>query len=349
MRKRGIKVNTEQITVMKTIQGFSLSALLFNACELGLFDVLNKKELTRKSLAENIHIHPDKIDLIVTPLIAKQFIEEREGRLTLTGLGALLRKNNDENSLYPYIMFAGHIAMPAWLELAKGLSNNKPPFELIHEQSFFEHVGENEGLLKVFTNMMSSYTSTHNLDSWFSQFHPDTSFSIVDIGGGNGELLIKILNYFTESQGVILDLPPVKEKAVASIKEANIDSRLHFRTQDFFQHYTIKADIFILSKVLHDWEDKEALRILKNIKSNMSANAHLWVIEELLPDKQGTNAYDKYMDALNIWTLCGGIERNYNSLDKLMRQANLEIVQSHHIKDSLYLLDISCVINEGEI
>ncbi|NWK84725.1 hypothetical protein HYE69_07885 [Staphylococcus sp. GSSP0090] len=342
-------MNSEVLTIMKNIQGFSLSVLLYTACEIKLFDNIDEQKHTKTSLTQSLKIPQDKLNLIVTPLIAKRFIKEKEGYLYLTELGDYLTERNSKDSLLPYVLFTGRIVMPTWLGLTDGLISNQSPYEVLHKQPFFEHLSENEMLLETFTNMMDSYTRTHDLEEWFKHFSPRIPLSFVDIGGGRGELMVKILNYFTNSKGVILDLNFVEEETTALMRGNVVTERLKFKTQNFFNNYTIKGDIFILSKVLHDWQDEQAINILNNIKENMKPNSRIWIIEELLPVENTDNIYDKYMDALNIWILCGGIERNYHDFEKLLEKTGLKIERTHHINGNLYLLDISSITTEGII
>lgn len=340
-------MNSEVLTIMKNMQGFSLSVLLYTACEIRLFDNIDEQKHSKTSLSQSLKIPQDKLNLIVTPLIAKHFIEEKAGYLYLTELGDYLTERNSKDSLLPYVLFTGRIVMPTWLGLTDGLTSNQSPYEVLHKKSFFEHLNENETLLKTFTNMMDNYTRSHDLEEWFKLFSPKVPLSFVDIGGGRGELMVKILNYFTNSKGIILDF--VEERTTALSRGNDVTERLEFKTQNFFDNYTIKGDIFILSKVLHDWQDEQATNILNNIKENMKPNSRIWIIEELLPVENSDNFYDKYMDALNIWILCGGVERSYHDFEKLLEKSGLKIERIHHINGTLYLLDISSITTEGII
>ncbi|UMT81422.1 hypothetical protein ML437_04180 [Staphylococcus roterodami] len=342
-------MNSEVFTIMKNIQGFSLSVLLYTACEIRLFDNIDKQKHTKASLAQTLKIPKDKLNLIVTPLIAKRFIKQKAEYLYLTELGDYLTERNPKDSLLPYVLFTGRIVMPTWLGLTDGLTSNQSPYEMLHKKRFFEHLSENKTLLETFTNMMDSYTRRHDLEEWFKHFSPETPLSFVDIGGGRGELMVKILNYFTNSKGTILDLNFVEESTTALMRENDVTERLKFKSQNFFDSYKIKGDIFILSKVLHDWQDEQAINILNNIKENMKPNSRIWIIEEILPVENTNEVYDKYMDALNIWVLCGGIERSYNDFEKLLDKSGLKIERTHYIDGTLYLLDIINITTEGII
>lgn len=330
------------------IQGFSLSALLYNACKLHLFDEINLKRHTRSTLAKQLNISKNRINLILIPLIAKHFIVEKKEILMLTPLGEELIGNDKKNTLYSYIMFSGQISMPTWLELSEGLQKDIPPFELKNDSKFFEKIEEEHHLQMLFRTMMGNYTNSYNIQNWLEKFDYEFPYNFVDIGGGTGEFSNKLLSYFVSSKSLILDLNSVNNNLNLR-KSKSFYDRINFKVQNFFEPYKVRGDIFILAKVLHDWNDKQAIKILNNVSSNMSISSHIWIIETILPNGSIEDNYDEYMNALNIWALCGGKERNYNEFEELLSQLNLQIVELYHIQNNEYLIDVTLNVTEGEI
>ena len=107
---------------------------------------------------------------------------------------------------------------------------------------------------------------------------------IVDIGGGTGAIMTQFLKHFRSASGTIMDLEFVKEKALQKLKENSLLERCEFVSGDFFKPFSISGDIFVLSRVLHDWNDEDSIKILSHIRSNMTNDSILYIIELIIPE-----------------------------------------------------------------
>ena len=107
---------------------------------------------------------------------------------------------------------------------------------------------------------------------------------ILDIGGGTGSLLDKIL---TENKhiekGVLFELPSVIENAQKFIINKPTINRFQFISGNFFEEIPIKADTIIISRILHDWDDIKACMILKNAYNALTPNGKLLILETIVP------------------------------------------------------------------
>ena len=113
---------------------------------------------------------------------------------------------------------------------------------------------------------------------------------LVDVGGSNGSVAIKLLERYPFIQKcVVEDLPFVME---SSEKPQHLGDRLEFRAHDFFQEQPIKdADAFFLRSILHNWSDKYAVQILKNLIPAMDPATKIYINEVCLPEPGRTPSY----------------------------------------------------------
>ncbi len=95
--------------------------------------------------------------------------------------------------------------------------------------------------------------------------------TLVDIGGGNGSLLIGILKANPNLRGMVFDMPHAAEKARAKIAEAGLQSRCEAVAGDIFKEVPPGADAYIIKHVIHDWNDERATAILRNVHRAMPA------------------------------------------------------------------------------
>lgn len=168
---------------------------------------------------------------------------------------------------------------------------------------------------------------------------------------GAGDLLAGFLEVFEDAQGVLSDLPHVRKAAEETMRKHGIDGkRFRFVEADFFRDVPEKADLYLLSRILHDWEDEKADRILQNIVRVMDEESLLLVIEKLIPEEacHGMTAY--YMQDLYMWAVCGGKERSTEEFEELFRRNGLRMVGIRPISEEEYVLELKKDTDtEGEL
>jgi O-methyltransferase domain len=141
--------------------------------------------------------------------------------------------------------------------------------------------------------------------------------TVVDVGGGNGALLQALLAEVPGLRGVILDLPETDRD------EAALGERITFVAGSFFEEVP-SGDAFILSGILHDWDDEAATTILKTIRAAAPPHARLLVIDAVIPPGNEPHG-SKWLDLLML-VLAGGRERTEPDWRSLLEDAGFEPV-----------------------
>jgi hypothetical protein len=138
---------------------------------------------------------------------------------------------------------------------------------------------------------------------------------VVDVGGGNGALLVELLRQQPRLRGIVFDLPETERD------ESSLDDRIVWVPGDFFEQVPT-GETYVLSAILHDWDDEHATAILCVIRSAAPADARLLVIESVIPpgnDPQGA----KWLDLLML--VLGGRERTEAEWRALIEPAGFRI------------------------
>jgi hypothetical protein len=153
------------------------------------------------------------------------------------------------------------------------------------------------------------------------EWHADKT--VVDIGGGTGRLLRDLLDRRPELRGIVFDLPE------ADRDETGVGDRLTFVSGSFFERVP-QGDAYVLSKILHDWNDERALAILRTIRAAAPDEARLLVLDSVVPagnDPAGV----KWLDLLML-VLQGGRERTESDWHALLDHAGFRM---ERIEDGL--------------
>jgi O-methyltransferase domain len=141
---------------------------------------------------------------------------------------------------------------------------------------------------------------------------------VVDVGGGNGALLVELVRRRPELRGIVVDLPETVRD------EAALGDRLEFVAGSFFDSVP-EGDAYVLSGILHDWPDEDATRILRTIRAAARPHARLLINESVIePGNDPQSA--KWLDLLML-VLAGGRERDEQQWRELLEGAGWEPVQ----------------------
>jgi O-methyltransferase len=147
--------------------------------------------------------------------------------------------------------------------------------------------------------------------------------TVVDVGGGNGALLVELLRREPSLRGIVFDLPETIRN------ETILGDRCTFVAGDFFESVPV-GDVYVLSTVLHDWSDERATTILRTIRGTAPAGARLVILDAVVPAGNEPHGA-KWLDLLML-ALFNGRERDEAQWRALLGSAGFEIV---HIEDRL--------------
>src|SRR5262249_2901329 len=196
-----------------------------------------------------------------------------------------------------------------------------PAFPRVHGERFFDYLGGHPAAASIFNAGMTSSTRVDVraiLDAYdFSGFG-----RIVDVAGGHCKLLEAILERYPGARGVLCDLPSVLDGAT-DFKRSAVASRCELLSADFFQSVPGGGDAYILKKILHDWSDDEAVRILQSCRRAIAPHGKVLIIECVVqPSNQPDPA--KWMD-LNMLVLLTGRERTAAEFGELYSRAGFKL------------------------
>jgi O-methyltransferase domain len=158
----------------------------------------------------------------------------------------------------------------------------------------------------------------------------------VDIGGASGALLYSLLMANSQLHGLVLDRPDVVPSAIAAALALGLAERSMALAGDFFT-YVPEADIYLLKSILHDWNDEEAVRVLKGCQQAMRPGGRVIVIERLLGeiDEPGLAP----LTDLNMMVLLTGRERTLPEYCGLLKDADLRFSKSTPIRSSMAVIE----------
>jgi hypothetical protein len=144
--------------------------------------------------------------------------------------------------------------------------------------------------------------------------------TVIDVGGGNGSLLVELLRAHPGLRGVVFDVPETNRD------EAALGERIEFVAGDFFERVP-PGDAYVLGTVLHDWDDERATEILRTIHAAAPFGARLLVLDAVVPPGNDPHPA-KWLDLLML-ALTAGRERDEAQWRVLLEAGGFEPVRFH--------------------
>lgn len=252
-------------------------------------------------------------------------VEHEHRRFGLSPLGELLR-SDVPGSLRGWATMVG---MPfhryPWTDLYETIRTGESAFDRVHGREIFEYLAAHPEDAEIFDQAMISL-STGEVESIVAAYDFSCFRTIVDVGGGRGGLLAAILAANPTLQGVLFDMPTVVAEAGEELSVPDVLGRCKVVGGDFFDSVPDGADAYLLSAVIHDWDDDRAVSILKNCRAAMAGTARLLLVEIVLPDGAAASI-GKLADLEMLVMTAGGRERTEAEHRALLAHAGLRLTR----------------------
>ena len=316
------------IELMRLVTGAWAARLVHTAVELGIADHLADGPRGVDFLAAQTRAHAQSLARLLRALTAIGVLHETEERLySLTTLGVTLR-SNVPGSMRAWVLLAfSDDQGTAWQALSHAVRTGEHAFRHIFGTDMWTRLAERPEAARLFDEAMQSLTQGAN--GRLITYYPFEKFGwIVDVGGGNGSLLLPVLERHPVMRATIFDLPHVADAARSRIAAAGLSDRCEAAGGDAFVAVPAGADAYVLKGVIHDWEDKEAISILRTCRAAMSDGSKLILIERILPeqiDPDDALTRAKFIHDINMMVNPGGRERTEAEFRALLSQAGLRL------------------------
>jgi O-methyltransferase/methyltransferase family protein len=307
--------------------GFHVARVLYVAARLGVADLLSEGPKSAAELAAATGTHAASLERVLRLLAcAGVFSQDDARRYALTPLSMPLR-SGVARSLRDVIVFQlGEEAYRAWGELIHGVRTGASAFDRAFGAGVWEYRARHPEYGALFDSAMATLAGAH-LDAVLAAYPFSAFRHVVDLGGGIGAFLIALLSAHPGMQGVLFDLPHVAEAASEQIASAGLAQRCKVQSGDLFAGLPPGADAYVLSRVIHDWDDAQAGVILGNCRRAMPQGSKVLLLERVLPGAAARSeaARSLLISDLTMMVMNGGRERTQDQYRALLAASGLRL------------------------
>ena len=262
------------------ITGFRITQAIYVAATLGIADLLDTAPRSVEVLAETTGNHAPSLERLLLMLASVGlFTRDADGRFRNTALSELLQNDHPHSMRGLALMYGAPWTWTPWGTLDETIKTGRGAVDRLYGCSMFDYLARDPSAAAIFNLAMSS-TSARDLPSILGAYDFSGFDCIVDVGGGHGALLQAILHRHPAPRGILADLPLVV--ANASIMHGSLAARCTVVPTDFFKEVPTGADCYVLKQIVHDWNDQNAVRILRNVRRAIRPDGRLVLIDVVL-------------------------------------------------------------------
>jgi len=264
--------------IARAMDGFLTTQLLYVAVKLGILDALADGPRTAAEVAGAVGARPGPLARVLRGLAAEEILDEAGGRFALAPAGDVLRTRTG------MLVARAELYYRAAAGLLDALRDGGTPFERVFGERFFDHLDRTPAHEAAFNASMAG-RSAREAGEVVAAYDFGGLRRFVDVGGGSGILLSAILRATPGLEAVLLDRPAAIDAARARLAADGLAGRAECVAGDFFDGVPSGADAYLLSRVVHDWDDDDAVRILAGCRAAMGDGARVLLVEAVLPER----------------------------------------------------------------
>ncbi|KAL3735411.1 hypothetical protein ACJRO7_024527 [Eucalyptus globulus] len=319
------------------------------ATRLGVFDILSRagpgarlsaSEVASQLATQSSEAAP-KLDRMLRLLASHSLLscevhEQDDGRAVerlygLTPAARYFLKDEEEGSLASLLELSFHPApQQVWLQLDDHIIEGGNQFKKVHGISIFEFMDIDPAFNNTFNKAMAALTTIvmKKILEIYEGFEELTT--LVDVAGGTGKCLNIIISKYPSIKGINFDLPHVIESAPSYSGIQHVGGSMFTAIP--------RADAIMIKDTLHNWNDENCIKILKNCYEALPSKGRAIVIDLVLPEAPEASAASMYASRLDNTMLMqpGGQERTEREFRSLSEAAGFSEFKVASVASNLW-------------
>jgi hypothetical protein len=306
--------------------GYMVSAALQVALKLNVADRLVQGPRPVSELAREADVREDGLYRVLRALASVGVFEEQPapagaaatrvfglnlpGRMLVSGPGSMRDMG---------VFITSPLHFRVYSELLHSVKTGQPAAEKVTGAPLFEFFPAHPEYSELFNNAMTAFSAAV-IPAVLAAYDFGGINVLVDVAGGHGQVLTSILKQYPAMRGVLFDLEHVVAGAGPLLQASGAGDRVRTESGDFFKAVPA-GDAYIMKHIIHDWEDEQALMILRNIRKQLDVHprGRVILVESVLPADNSPN-FGKLID-LEMMAMPGGRERTEAEFKSLFERA----------------------------
>ncbi len=334
MSEGGATTGDPALTLLRLLGGKWLASAISTAASLGLAEALADGPATEAELAHALGCDARALGRLLAVLHAEGLLERgRDRAYALTTLGAQLRKGA-LGELAAYV--GADFVWNPWSSLEAAIRTGEAAFAVHHGEPLFDYLEHRPDEAALYHAAVDAFTRREARA--LAESYDFTGVSrVADVGGGRGTLLVELLARWPTLSGVLLDRAPAVAAARRAFEAAGVAHRCETIVGDFFSAVPGDVDVCVVKHVVHNWDDEQAIALLRRCAEAVRDRGRVLVIEGLLL-APGHRDMTRLLDLEMLALLGPGRERTKPEMRRLLSAAGLRLEHTQSLAGTTRLL-----------
>jgi hypothetical protein len=308
--------------ISQMILGFMTTKAIHVAARYDIADLIAANgPMNSASIAAKCGAHEESLHRLLRALASVGiFSEDSEGNFSLTPMAECLTEDSAD-SVKAMALLTASLFYKAYEEFPYSVQTGEAGFKKAIGMSIFEYLMHHSSEGKIFDRMMTDFHGTETMPM-IEAYDFSVFKTVIDVGGGIGEVIAAILTRFPQAEGILFDTPEVISRSRDQIAARGLSDRCQLEEGNFFESVPPGGDAYLLRHIIHDWNDEDAATILSNCRNAMGPAGKVLVVEAVIQEGNDPSPF-KWLDLSML--MIGGKERSRQQFEQLLSKAGLQL------------------------
>jgi acetylserotonin O-methyltransferase len=318
----------EPTIVLDLLEAFRRSKVMFAAVELGLFDLL-VYPMNADEVNDKVHCDPLALRTLLNSCVALGLLElDNDGFYRNAPVADTYLTSQSPQRMTGYIHYSNRVMWKMWANLEgaikEGTHRWKQTFDF--DGPIFSHFFKTDAAMREFLMGMHGFGMITS-PQIVSAFDLSPFRVIADLGGATGHLAIAACQRYPQMQGIVFDLPHALGLAREMVASSSVSDRMSVVGGDFFRDQLPQADLYSYGRILHDWNDQQAIQLVQRAHDALPAGGGLLIGEKILWENEQGPRW-ALMQSLNMIVCTEGRERTLSEYSTMLKKAGFKTIEA---------------------
>ncbi|HYA99218.1 MAG TPA: class I SAM-dependent methyltransferase [Ktedonobacteraceae bacterium] len=313
--------------------GPGIAKALLTACELGVFDALNRQPLTREELAARIQCNPQGLQLLLQLLVSAGYVRRRRGLYRNSRMAQRWLNNDSPVSIAPYVIHSPDI-VAIWDHLPQVVHENKQVMRMPYEDASDPKM--KEALARHYAGLASLAIALGGEIVRRVRI-PAQAQQLLDVGGSHAAYSILFCRKYPRLYATILDIQPGIEAGKRTALQMGMSERISFLAtnivqDDFASDLSCRYDVALYFHIAHLLPPEINAAVLKKVVRTLKPGGTLVFVDQITDQTHGSRLASLMVQFMALTTvIVGGTCYPFPVVKDWLEQAGMVDVRHHRL------------------